>query len=285
MKILSWNCQGLGNPWTGRSLRKIVREQAPNVCFLMETRLDKDGIEKLYGDLPFPNKIILKKPNSGGGLALLWKNDIRIDLINFTDNHILAEVKEEDGFVWWLTCFYGWPEAQHKHKSWELLNHHKTFEEGPWLCIGDFNAFLQSSEKLSKRPAQVSQVEDFRAALEECQLEDLGFKGYPYTWSNKRPGEANTRIRLDRAVATREWRENFQLSSVVHLAPHASDHLPIVLQTKQFDKNRIQGRKGFKFEETWLLWEDCEDVVNGAWSMEHNDGHALAMVQQKNQVL
>ena len=105
MKILSWNCQGLGNPWTGRSLRKIVREQAPNVCFLMETWLDKDGIEKLYGDLPFPNKIILKKPNSGGGLALLWKNDIRIDLINFTDNHILAEVKEEDGFVWWLTCF------------------------------------------------------------------------------------------------------------------------------------------------------------------------------------
>lgn len=72
---------------------------------------------------------------------------------------------------------------------------------------------------------------------------------------------------------------------MVHLAPHASDHLPIVLQTKQFDKNRIQGRKGFKFEETWLLWEDCEDVVNEAWSMEHNDGHGLAMVQQKNQVL
>ncbi|KAL4619828.1 hypothetical protein ACB092_06G108800 [Castanea dentata] len=111
------------------------------------------------------------KPNSGGGLALLWKKDIMVDLINFTDNHIHAKVKEEDGFVWWLTCFYGWPE---------------TFVEGPWLCIGDFNAFLQSSEKLSKWPAQ------------ECQLEDLGFKGYPYTWNNKRPGEANTRIWLER---------------------------------------------------------------------------------------
>ena len=148
-----------------------------------------------------------------------------------------------------------------KPKSWELLNHLKTFVEGPWLCIGDFNAFLQSSEKLSKRLAQVSQVEDFRVALEECQLEDLGFKGYPYTWNYKRPGESNTRIRLDRAIATREWREKFQLSSVMHLAPHL--------------------RKGFKFKETWLLWEDCEDVVKEAWSMEHNDGHRLAMVQQK----
>ena len=81
--------------------------------------------------------------------------------------------------------------------------------EGPWLCIRDFNAFLQSSEKLSKQPAQASQVEDFWAAMEECHLEDLGFKGFPYTWNNKQPGEANTRIRLDRAVATRKWRKKF----------------------------------------------------------------------------
>ena len=108
--------------------------------------------------------------------------------------------------------------------------------EDPWLCIGDFNAFLQSSKKLSKRPAQASQVEDFRAAMEECHLEDLGFKGYPYTWNNKRPGEANTRIRLDRAITMTEWREKFQLSSVVHLAPHASKYLPIVLHTQKFEK-------------------------------------------------
>ena len=135
--------------------------------------------------------------------------------------------------------------------------------------------FLQSSKKLSKRPAQVSQVEDFRATMEECHLEDLGFKGYPCTWNNKRPREANTRIRLDRSVATREWKEKFQLSSMVHLAPHASDHLPIVLHTQKFEKNSRQGRRGFKFEETWLLWEECEAIVKEAWTLEHNGGHGL----------
>ena len=73
MRLLSWNCQGLGNPWTSRNLHKIVREQAPTVCFLMGTRLDKDGFENLYGNFPFQSKIIVKHPNSGGGLALLWK--------------------------------------------------------------------------------------------------------------------------------------------------------------------------------------------------------------------
>ena len=26
-------------------------------------------------------------------------------------------------------------------------------------------------------------------------------------------------------------------------------------------------KKGFKFEEAWLLWEDCGEVVKDAWDM------------------
>ena len=40
----------------------------------------------------------------------------------------------------------------------------------------------------------------------DCCFLDLGFKGTPFTWCNVRPGEANVRIRLDRALATAEWR-------------------------------------------------------------------------------
>ena len=43
-----------------------MREQAPTVNFLMKTRLDKDGFENLYSNLPFQNKIIVKHSNAGG---------------------------------------------------------------------------------------------------------------------------------------------------------------------------------------------------------------------------
>lgn len=89
----------------------------------MKTRLDKEGFEKLYGNWPFQNKIIVKQPNSGGGLALLWKNNIFLEVINFTVNHVLARVTEEDGFVWYLIGFYGWLKAQQKEKSWR------------WFCL------------------------------------------------------------------------------------------------------------------------------------------------------
>ncbi|XP_075660062.1 uncharacterized protein LOC142629896 [Castanea sativa] len=226
MRLLSWTYQGLGNPWTSRNLRKIMREQTPNVCFFMETRLDKEGFEKLYDNLPFPNWIIAKNLDSGGGIALIWKNEVSLEVINFTAKYILAKVVEDDGFVWFMTGCYGWPETNQREKSWKLLAHLKTYADGPWLCIGDFNAFLHASEKQSKRPAHSAQVDAFREALELCQLEDLGYRGYPFTWT--------------------------------------SDRLPIVLQTQSYHRQRQRKERWFKFEESWLLWEDCEAVVNEA---------------------
>ena len=54
----------------------------------METRLHKEGFNRLYGELPYPNRNIVKNPNMGGTLALIWKEGIVLDLINFTTNHI-----------------------------------------------------------------------------------------------------------------------------------------------------------------------------------------------------
>ena len=93
---------------------------------------------------------------------MLWKHEVMVDVINFIENHILAKVVEEDGFQWYLTCFYGWPESSQKSKSWALLSHLASFTNGPWMYVGDFNAILHSSEKLCSRPPTYSQMDDFR---------------------------------------------------------------------------------------------------------------------------
>ena len=153
---------------------------------------------------------------------------------------------------------------------------------GPCLHFGDFNAILYSSEKQSTRQPNIPQINASKEALESCQLEDLGYKGYPFTWTNKRPGDANTKLRLDRAVATNGWIEIFQVSNVVHLLPHASDHIPIAIQVQKF---RQKHRKAdFKFEESWLLWDECEDRVQQAWSLASSGDSGLVAVHAKIRV-
>ena len=201
--------------------------------------------------------------------------------VNYTANHVLATITEEDDFKWYLTCFYGWPEAQQKEKSWRLLEYLKTFVVGPWLVMGNFNAFLHASEKKNRRPPQTSQVEAFREAMESCQLQDLGFRGYPFTWNNKRHGEANMRIRLDRGMANKEWLVKFQMSTITHLSSHALDHLAIMLQVQSFCQQRHRRERGFKFEESWLLWNDCEAAVKEAWGKDGDSTHGLVSSKEK----
>ena len=43
----------------------------------------------------------------------------------------------------------------------------------------------------------------------------------------------------------------------------------------------MQRGQGFKFEEAWLLWEDCEEVVQNPWDATVNDGHRLEIIKQK----
>ena len=85
-------------------------------------------------------------------------------------------------------------------------------------------------------------------------------------------------------MATKGWIEKFQASNVVHLLPHASDHLPIAIQVQKFRQKHRRAERGFKFEECWLLWDDCKTRVQQAWSLAGSGALGLADVHAKIRV-
>ena len=152
---------------------------------------------------------------------------------------------------------------------------------GPWCCIGDFNAILFAAEKQSFYPSQYKQIEEFGQVLDSCGLADLGFCGYPFTWNKKRPGTANTRHQLERAVANVDWKGKFQDCTITYQVSHASDHLPLLMQTTSGRGSRGYGTCGFKFEESWLLWDDCDRTIKEAWNSGGERDSAIANIQEK----
>ena len=96
--------------------------------------------------------------------------------------------------------------------------------------MGDFNEIVNLSEK--KKGASIhprGQMEEFLYALEDAQLNDLGFKGPKFTWNNGRPERDHTIERLDKAVANLEWFDMWRDASVEVNGCCSSDHLPLLL--------------------------------------------------------
>ncbi|XP_059445337.1 uncharacterized protein LOC132177129 [Corylus avellana] len=262
MSLISWNCRGLGNPQTVRDLSHMVREKKPNILFLMETICSRKKMEWIRVKLRFVGLFAVDPVGRSGGIALLWKEEHEVEIQNYSRRHINAiEKRNEDGFIWKLTGFYGNPDSSKRKESWALLQHLKSFLPEAWMCVGDFIEITHQEEKTGEARRRETLMADFWSALEVCNLWDLGFIGPRFTWSNRRTDGVLTQVRLDRAVANSKWCQRFEEAEVYVFAARASDHNPLMVQFEKKQPRSYSGAKGFKFEDQWWLDPDCGNII------------------------
>lgn len=139
----------------------------------------------------------------------------------------------------------------------------------PWVCLGEFNEILSIDEKRGGRQRPERQIQQFKDALDDCGLMDLGFKGPKFTWFRRNGNGAGIFERLDCGVANPAWINTFHEGYIQHLTAASSDHRPIVLRTKNRDKGR---NHPFRFESMWVGLEGCKVVVRNSWDEEERDG-------------
>lgn len=89
---------------------------------------------------------------------------------------------------WRCTGVYGHPEGSKKRHTWTFPRRLTSLFSFPCLCFRDFNDIIDLREKLGGRERNQSMMIEFRVSVNDCNLVDLGCRGYPFTWSNKRFG-------------------------------------------------------------------------------------------------
>ena len=135
---------------------------------------------------------------TGGGLALLWDSTLQINVQSYSPHHIDADVVQPGGSTWRLTGFYGHPERTMCSHSWNLLRHLHALRARPWLVLGDFNEIISLEEKWGGDDRNFHQMNAFREVLLDCSLQDLGYTGADFTWTNGQYDGGLVRVRLDR---------------------------------------------------------------------------------------
>ena len=95
MNLLSWNCRGLGNFRTVNALKEIIKKEPPKIVFLIETKSNKEWMVMVRDKCEFKNGFFVDSNGTSGGLALLWKEEIRLDVQTYSQTHIDALVEGE----------------------------------------------------------------------------------------------------------------------------------------------------------------------------------------------
>jgi hypothetical protein len=147
----------------------------------------------------------------------------------------------------------------------------------PWCAMGDFNDMLSEEDKRGGTPQPHWLIRGFREAVQDSGLIDLPMDGYPFTWTKGRRVLNPTEERLDRAMATQSWLDEFPQFKFINAIADRSDHSPILLRLLNVD--RVFKPRVFKFENAWLEEKELDAVVKGAW---HRDGYAPLISKLKS---
>jgi exonuclease III len=106
MSTLLWNCRGLGNVATVHELRDFAKEFPPSILCVVETQVHKSRVESLAGTLGYDNVFDVSSIGRSGGLVIFWNNEIKIDLLPYSQYHIDDVVHSLSAYPWRLTCVY-----------------------------------------------------------------------------------------------------------------------------------------------------------------------------------
>lgn len=101
--------------------------------------------------------------------------------------------------------------------------------------------------------------------MEDCDLHDLELEGYPYTWESGYGTVKWIEIRLDRALVSNSFVNQFEDAKLTNMKITTSDHSPILLEPfVRFQAVKVQR---LRFENAWLRDPMCGKIVEESWQV------------------
>ncbi|KAL4298005.1 hypothetical protein GQ457_12G013580 [Hibiscus cannabinus] len=278
MKILSWNCRGLGSPATVQSLGSFIAQHDPNLVFLCETRLKQSSSSRIQHALNMNGCFVVDYGNGCTGLMILWNRKINVSLLSYSSIHIDVNVASDSG-SFHFSGLHGHCVDKNKHLTWSTIDRLRSSSTLPWLVGGDINEILCHSEKVGGRRKLLGFLDTFRDCLDRNHLIDCKPISGWFTWlyTNSVFGSVIPE-RLDRYLATTDWFTLFPEYRVTSFYTTKSDHCFLLMDTTQVTVLVKGGtRDYFRFDSCWSKEEACIEKVRSSWL--HSSGSTFSRLQ------
>jgi exonuclease III len=267
MRLVSWNCRGLGNPMKAEAVKDLLKIEPSDILMIQETKIEGTAL------LDISKKKWKKSAGravssrgSSGGLATLWTEELfQLTKFHETQHWIFTELMHcPSKLIISLFNLYVPVLYSEKRDCWNTL---KDFLEqhspSNIILAGDLNIVLKPKEKrggINSRDSMLPMVEDL---IQQWNLLDFSPAKGLYTWSNNRMGEEHISARLDRFLVQDTLMMNKKIIITKILPKLTSDHKPVQLI---LDDEEDLGPIPFRFSPLWIERDGFMDTVKAAWA-------------------
>ena len=229
--------------------------------FLMETKNPDSFVIKKTEQLKYDNRYLVSPVGHGaGGLILLWKQEINLQILSASPNCIDTCVTYE-GKVFYASFVYGDTNKPKRRELWDQLISLNYSRESPWFVTGDFNDLINNTEKEGGPERTEASFTDLRTFYSDGDLFDLPHTGDFLSWRGKRE-DYLVRCRLDRAAANSDWAELYPTACSQYLAYEGSDHRPLI---SVLEPNKKKKRGMFRYDRRLKDNPEAKELINRAW--------------------
>lgn len=132
------------------------------------------------------------------------------------------------------------------------------------MLVGYFNEILFPSEVKGGNFCNARAM-NFGSMIDDCDLNDMGFKGLAHTWHRSVNSCHRISKRLDRALVDCDWRITFPEVTCTHLHRMFFDHNPLLLRLQHFVPRASP--RPFRFEAAWVSHPDFNTLVQITWTV------------------
>ena len=150
MKVLSWNCKGLGSKIKEEAIKDLTSLYQPDIFLIQETKMEEDVF--LHVTPKFwkkRGKAAISSRGASGGIGTLW-DDKKFEAVDIKYNSywILTLLRQKDtNTLVRIFNIYAPNSYAEKKVCWRLLREEKSNLQGNVILAGDLNVTLSQEEK------------------------------------------------------------------------------------------------------------------------------------------
>lgn len=97
MKVLSWNCRGLGQALTVRTARNLAQQHRVNLVFFMERKCCVEKLKGLGFCMGFKHSVGIDAMGLAGGIWAAWDDCYQVVSVHLHPRFLLLKVTDERG--------------------------------------------------------------------------------------------------------------------------------------------------------------------------------------------